>query len=518
MVSREHFPSMLIPGLLVFFACLCIFLGIASQHMSEITDDAFISFRYARHFADGEGLVFNEGERVEGYTNFLWVLTMAAGRKAGFSLPGFSQTVSILCAALLIIILILFSRNYFSSLPFPYLSYIAPLMLSLNPLYWEHIGTGLETLLFALLMFSSVAVYLIHKNRNWLPYLTGLLLGLGYLTRPEAVMWVSVVVFADILAAILEREGLTRQVIRTAKYIGVFVLIVLLHLAWRVSYYGEFLPNTFYAKATSNWAWGVTYTRGFLLSTGFLPLFAICAGPIFLRRKWALCMSGIIALLLLYNLQIGGDFIFTGRFLFPVLPLIYLLGQEVFRSTLIMAASSARPLWHKTLLPVILGGLIVVSFLFGAGREWNVAKGHVEQNRSMNSLTRLIAECILENTYSTDVIAIVSVGIVPYYSERKTIDMLGLNDWHIARHGIIDKTCFVGHQRTDSDYVLDRKPRIILVKPQDPSTHFNAASRHMLKNPRFHELYYQATWNCSGARFRAFIRREKTVEESHQMK
>ena len=43
-----------------------------------ITDDAFISFRYVRNLLEGHGLVFNPGEYVEGYTNFLWVLELAA--------------------------------------------------------------------------------------------------------------------------------------------------------------------------------------------------------------------------------------------------------------------------------------------------------------------------------------------------------------------------------------------------------------------------------------------------------
>ncbi|MCY3901568.1 MAG: hypothetical protein OXF76_00280 [Caldilineaceae bacterium] len=43
-----------------------------------LTDDAFISFRYTRNLLEGHGLVFNPGERVEGYTNFLWILELAA--------------------------------------------------------------------------------------------------------------------------------------------------------------------------------------------------------------------------------------------------------------------------------------------------------------------------------------------------------------------------------------------------------------------------------------------------------
>src|SRR5690349_12822760 len=43
-------------------------------------DDAMISMRYARHLAEGHGLVWNLGEQppVEGYSNFLWTVWMAA--------------------------------------------------------------------------------------------------------------------------------------------------------------------------------------------------------------------------------------------------------------------------------------------------------------------------------------------------------------------------------------------------------------------------------------------------------
>ena len=46
-------------------------------------DDAFISFRYARNLVRGNGLVFNVGEAVEGYTNFLWTLGVAVGMLLG---------------------------------------------------------------------------------------------------------------------------------------------------------------------------------------------------------------------------------------------------------------------------------------------------------------------------------------------------------------------------------------------------------------------------------------------------
>ena len=52
--------------------------GLAFQRRLVLTDDAFISFRYVRNLLEGNGLVFNPGEYVEGYTNFLWILELAA--------------------------------------------------------------------------------------------------------------------------------------------------------------------------------------------------------------------------------------------------------------------------------------------------------------------------------------------------------------------------------------------------------------------------------------------------------
>ena len=42
-----------------------------------LADDAMISMRYGRNLAEGLGLVWNAGEKVEGYTNLLWTLFMA---------------------------------------------------------------------------------------------------------------------------------------------------------------------------------------------------------------------------------------------------------------------------------------------------------------------------------------------------------------------------------------------------------------------------------------------------------
>ena len=64
------------PQLFVFgLSALAIGLGLSFGVCTQ--DDAFISFRYAENLAQGNGLVFNVGERVEGFTNLSWTLLFA---------------------------------------------------------------------------------------------------------------------------------------------------------------------------------------------------------------------------------------------------------------------------------------------------------------------------------------------------------------------------------------------------------------------------------------------------------
>jgi len=54
-------------------------------HLAWTCDDAFISYRYAKHLVEGQGLVFNPGERVEGITNPLFTLLLAGMMAAGWN-------------------------------------------------------------------------------------------------------------------------------------------------------------------------------------------------------------------------------------------------------------------------------------------------------------------------------------------------------------------------------------------------------------------------------------------------
>jgi hypothetical protein len=492
----------------MLFACLCTFFWIIPRQISCLCDDAFISFKYARHFEEGTGLVFNTGERVEGYTNFLWTLLMAAGPRLEIPIPQFSRILSVLSAAFLIVSVFTFSRFYFRDTPYPYVSYIAPLLLALNPIFLQHLHTGLETAFFTLLTFLSFATWLNIRQNSHFAYTTGLVLGLAYLTRPEAVLWAGSFVMLDLLCIPLRRAKASECVSAVAKYGIVFAVIVTAHIAWRLSYYGAWLPNTYYAKSAGNWFWGVANTRGFLWSTGFLPVIAASVGPLVVRKKWIAGVSTISAIVFIYNMRMGGDIIFTGRFLVPLLPLIYITIQELTRIAFSIRERFPSIALTRRILLLICPVAFLILYTLGGAREWSIAQKRAFEAKQMVAFNQWVANCIEVQTKPTDTIAVVAAGVIPYYTERTFIDMLGLNDAHIARNGTTHRECFVGHQRTDVDYILDRKPEFILVPRKDQANRCIAAEYYLHESPRFLELYQPILWRCHRKPLRVFARKD----------
>ena len=73
--------------------------------MPFVPDDAYISFRYAEHLAQGTGLTFNPGEApVEAYSNFLWIVLCALVSRVG-DLPDLAPKLGIGFGALSILTL-----------------------------------------------------------------------------------------------------------------------------------------------------------------------------------------------------------------------------------------------------------------------------------------------------------------------------------------------------------------------------------------------------------------------------
>ena len=225
-----------------------------------VQDDAYVSFRYARNLVRGVGLVYNVGQPVEGYTNFLWTLLAAAPLAGGAADPlTFMHAVSaVLWWATYALLLVLAIQLWADGI------WAAPLGLLPLALHWSFnmwFFSGMETPLVTVLTVAAVAAVSIDPRRHrWAPTALSACAVALMMTRPDGV-----VVFAALIAAVILLDGswIVRER-RWAQYLlfpALPVLVVWLpYQAWRLWYYGSFFPNTYYAKL----AYLTYYDRGWL--------------------------------------------------------------------------------------------------------------------------------------------------------------------------------------------------------------------------------------------------------------
>ena len=295
-------------------------------------DDAYISFRYARNLAQGMGLGFNEGERVEGYSNFLWVLILSLFFKMGFNLPLISKILGALFSISTLVVTYQISR--FLTTKKPILNTIPVMLLAFSGSLALHSVNGLETAMFSFLVNASIWLYLRGLSRSRCLYCSAFFLFLAALTRHEALL-----IFCMTLMHYLYIKKGTLSWHKQEEYLWIFIpsLLYLVYFLWRYNYYGYLLPNTFYAKKADLWSdikLGSLYFGKFLTSVGGIIGF-LGLPIIFLKRRskqnWEAYLVGTVFIYSLYIVFVGGDGFPLLRFFVPVLPIFYLLLNYTFR-------------------------------------------------------------------------------------------------------------------------------------------------------------------------------------------
>ena len=262
-------------------ALIAVAAGCALWWPTALIDDAYISFRYAVNWVDGHGPVFNPGERVEGYTNFLWVLLLTPFEAAGLPLELVARWLGAGCAVAATAVLA-FAR--LDGAAPRWASPVAALLLGLNPAFSLWAVHGLETALFGLCIVAAMVVELRSPDRA--PPLAGLLWAAASWTRPEAVL-----LFAAAAATRLLPGGLRLPDRRSWTYLVAFGVPVGFHVTGRLLYYGELLPNTFHAKVGLSAAVlsrGAGYLGGGFALPGGLLFLAALYGTVAALRQAAL--------------------------------------------------------------------------------------------------------------------------------------------------------------------------------------------------------------------------------------
>ena len=250
-MSTNHRPIEGVLPTAILIVVSVVFSGLLSLKMAPYApDDAFISYRYAENVANGYGLVFNPGERVEGYSNLLWILAGAGMHAAGISVPSMAPSVGWFFNVLTIVTV----AAVFRARQVPLRLQALPLLLlaTSGPFLLYGIS-GMETPLFGFLLVWLVFVACrAFESGSAMAHFGLATVGLlASITRPEGITAYPLVV--TVLAVGLWIEKPAGKAIRPAvnSIIAGVTLFLVAQLAfhlWRTSYFGEWLPTPFMSK------------------------------------------------------------------------------------------------------------------------------------------------------------------------------------------------------------------------------------------------------------------------------
>lgn len=424
----------------VLLVTVAVGLGMAFGVCTQ--DDAFISFRYAENLAQGNGLVYNVGERVEGFTNLSWTLLFGLIMMLG----GEPVMASLILGWLSIAALVTVTWRLASTMLTPWAAVVAATFVAVDTQMILEGVEGLETVTYATLVTMGVLTGWRDgggtKSAAWFSVAT--------LTRPEApLLW------AATQLALWARDGdLLARMKNGLRSLWPLGLTLVLLTAWRLSYYGEWLPNTFYAKTG-----GAAFSRGvsYLMAHGLTHpvLWLGVVGAIAGAARRVRSLAVVVAVVCAYIVWVGGDFKPTGRFVIPVLPLLAVL-----------AAAFLERVWTTSGVRHWVTPAVLLVFAWARWEQLDQANVWAQERHANLQARQLVGDWLALNTPQHTVIAVHSAGVVPYYAGRQTIDMWGLTNKEVARTEVDGMgTGMAGHERSAPEYVFSLKPHVYL--PED---------------------------------------------------
>jgi len=414
----------------------------------QICDDAYISLVYAKNLFNGLGLIYNEGEQVEGYTNFVWTLIM--------SVPFFIKQDPIIfikvCGAISGIVLAMatYSTLYRSCGRLTAILTAALLISSESIIYMTQ--WGLETIFFAACLTSCLALMLGDKPQI---KLSAVVYAITCMTRIEAI------IFLPVLTLFL----LFRSRKQCLTFIVLSMSIFSVYFLWRYQYYGYLMPNTFYAKVGGGGfklvARGADYWVEQAKALGiFYPIIlSVIAFPAMLFKRPAdrsLLLSTALFFFLsitatAYICYVGGD-VFNERFIIHYLSFYLIFSACIVRWILdLVSRQLGRKSYSEALTALIMAFLYLGIFTTPVRYPYST---HLTGWISLAQ--RLNADLRPHELFASD-----AAGALRYYAERNMIDILGLTDSTIAHKKVELGKGVAGHEKLDDQYVLSRSPVFI---------------------------------------------------------
>ena len=355
--GSRHWPQAAVLSLPVVWV---LAVGWAHRWMTE---DGFIYLRVVRQIGEGNGPVFNQGERVEAFTGVLWVwLLSIADLLTPIRLEWLAILLGLLATAGAVglalagawrLWLTPTSRAFFA--PFGAVVFVAVFPL------WTFATSGLETgLVFAWLggCFCILAWWARDPGaRMSVP--KAVILGLGWLVRPEMVLF-----SAAFVVAVLGAQWSGDSWRQRARFVVAAVAAPVAYQVFRMGFYGSLVANTAIAKegSSTNWDRGWQYFVDFtgpywlwvpavgLLVGGYLPLGSRIAQAGDRRRALVVATFVLCGTLnALYVVVVGGDYHHARMFL----PALFALCAPV----------AAVPVARRQLAGIVVAAWAVVALV-----------------------------------------------------------------------------------------------------------------------------------------------------------
>ena len=445
---------------LSFSVCIAVWVVLAWQQR-WVCDDAFISFRYARNWAEGKGLVWNPGERVEGYTNFLWT-ALIAGMLRLHADP-VASVVGLGFASALVALALCWKLSRELS-PGPGALLVAPsvVLLAGNHLFAQFTTSGLETMFAA-----TLSLFALERAINDRLLSAGFAGVLATMAHPDHALAYAALFFALCLDPAARRGGVKGLITFVRPYVVPFFVLYVPYFVCKALYYGSFVPNTYYTKSAGSdyFSQGVTYLLISVASLGFLGTLPLAVASLFMLRNSLLVryMALLGPTYLFYVAKIGGDFMLGRLLVLLLLPLAVLLdagAQALF-------ARGGRSRFGGLLGCAAAGSLLISLPIVRPFEKYN----HVADEQTFYRLQDLRADAVvsqltdmarslqlaLARVSGPDLPTMVTgcVGIVGYLTGLRIIDSYGLTDPHVARQPIAERGR-PGHEKLISlAYALD---------------------------------------------------------------
>ena len=428
-------------------------------HGGYAVDDAYIGFRFLDNWLNNQGLVFNPQERVEGYTNFLWLVVLAPLRLLGISAETAALVVNLVCLMIVAYSCYVSVRKLVDSNNSLAVTVWALLAGYGSFTFW--LTAGMEPLLMtALLCWANMEVL----RQQRINAKAALLFSAAVLTRPDAALFAVIAfVFYFPYKSIRDRKAILDYIYNAA----IFALPLIFHLLWRWSYYGELLPNTYYAKMHPDSGlmlrFGWAYFERFLWAGGAVFIILVATGLLTksLWSRFCLMLTAQVFLFCLYIIKVGGDYMLYFRFFIPLIPILSILSAIMIIDLVASRCERATQASLFTSIAVIALSLAMTISLTQSS-DMGQAPGVRQAHKDNEIFSAWLSDVLPDNT----VLAMNLVGLVPYRTGFKTIDMLGLTDKHIARGKIAQLRAgpgsYIGHFKYDGEYVCRLMPDVMI--------------------------------------------------------